>query len=290
MSLLPSIAYKVTDKLSLGASVNAMYGIYKNKVAINIPDALRPGNFVPIRREDTDARLELDDYTWGWGANLGLLYEIDAGTRLGLTWSSQVDLDFSARAKFSSLGQLGAVLQNRGLLNPTLDITIKVPQQLMGSIFAQVNDRWAVLGSVGWQEWSKFGQVQLGLDDALNPTSLTTDLDFKDTWHFAAGAQYRLSDPWLLNFGIAYDTGFQDSSDVSPLLPVNSAWRFGVGGQQQLSKTSFWGFAAEYLYGGTLDTDLQSRLPVALGGRGDVVGSYDNTGTVFLAAYFNWKF
>jgi long-chain fatty acid transport protein len=259
-------------------------------VAINIPDALRPGRFVPIRREETDGQLKLDDNVWGWGANLGLLYEIDAGTRLGLTWSSQVDLDFSAAANFSNLGQLGTALQDAGLLNGTLDLGIKVPQQVMGSIFTQVNDRWAVLGSVGWQQWSRFGQIELGIDDTNNPTSLTTDLDFKDTWHFAAGAQYRLSDPWLVNFGIAYDTGFQDSSDVSPLLPVNSAWRFGVGAQQQLSKTAFWGVAAEYLYGGTLDTSLQSTLPVALGGRGDLDGSYNTVGDLHLAAYYNWTF
>ena len=160
----------------------------------------------------------------------------------------------------------------------------------MGSLFSQVNDRWAVLGSVGWQDWSEFGQLQIGVDDSTNPTNLTTDLDFKDTWHFALGTQYRLSDPWLLNFGISYDSKFQDSSDVSPLLPVNSAWRFGVGGQQQLTKTAYWGVAAEYMYGGTLDTKLQGRVPVALGGRGDLVGSYDNTGTIFLAAYYNWQF
>jgi long-chain fatty acid transport protein len=290
ISFLPSIAYRMSDKLSLGASLNALYGIYKNQVAINIPDVLRPAHFVPSHREATDGQLELDDNAWGWGMNLGLLYEIDAGTRLGLTWNSQVDLDFSAATQFSNLGQLGTALNNAGLLGSTLDIGIKVPQQVMGSLFAQVNERWALLGSIGWQEWSKFGQVQLGLDDTTHPTSLTTDLEFNDTWHFAAGAQYRLSDPWLLNFGVAYDTGFQDGADVSPLLPVDSAWRFGVGAQQQLSKTTFWGFAAEYLYGGTLDTDVQGAVPVALGGRGDLVGSYNDIGNLFLAAYFNWKF
>jgi long-chain fatty acid transport protein len=289
MSLLPSIAYKATDKLSLGASVNAMYGIYKNQVAINIPDAQRPGSFVPIRRAETDAQLKLDDNTWGWGVNLGLLYEFTQGTRLGLTWNSQVDLDFSAPAEFSNLGQLGTTLQNAGLLNATVNVGIKVPQQAMGSIFHQVNPQWALLGSVGWQQWSKFGQVQLGIDNTANPTSLTTSLNFDDTWHFAAGAQYRLSDPWLLNFGIAYDTGFQ-SGNVSPLLPANSAWRFGVGGQHQVSKTFFWGIAAEYLYGGTLDTNLQSAAQVSAGGRGNVVGSYNDIGTLFLAAYANWKF
>ena len=287
LSFLPSIAYKATDKLSLGASLNVMYGKYEQKVAINIPDALRPGIVVPSQRAAGDAQLELDDNTWGWGVNLGLLYEINAGTRLGLTWNSEVDLDFSAPAEFSNLGPLATNFA--GLRNSTVKVGIKVPQQVMGSVFHQANERWAVLGSVGWQQWSKFGQVQLGVDNANNPTSLTTNIPFKDTWHFAAGAQYRVSDPWLLNFGIAYDSGFQ-SGNVSPLLPVNSAWRFGIGAQQQLSKTSYWGFAAEYLYGGTLDANLQSAVPVAAGGRGSLVGSFDSTATIFLAAYFNWQF
>jgi long-chain fatty acid transport protein len=280
ISLLPSIAYKVTDKLSLGASVNAMYGIYKNQVAINNPFP-----------SYGDGKLKMDDNTWGWGGNLGLLYEIDAGTRLGLTWSSQVNLDFKGSMQFSGLAPgLATLLADRGLLSSQLKVGIKVPQQVMGSLFKQVNDRWAVLGSVGWQQWSKFGQVQLGIDNTTNPRGVTTSLDFKDTWHVALGAQYHLNDPWTLNFGIAYDSNFQDSSNVSPLLPVNSAWRFGVGGQQQLSKSTYWGIAAEYMYGGTLDTKLQSTLPVALGGRGNLDGSFNNVGTLFLAAYYNWKF
>lgn len=277
LSLLPSIAYKVSDKLSVGASLNAMYGIYKNQVAVN-----------NIR--GADGQLKLDDNEWGWGGNFGVMYELDPGTRFGLTYNTQVNLNFNAPAQFSGIAQgLNTVLANRGLLNANIGVGIRVPQGVMGSGFYQVNDRWAVLGSVGWQQWSKFGQVQLGVD-SNNPTSVTTNLNFKDTWHGAIGAQYRVTDPWLINFGIAYDSSFQSSSNVSPLLPVNSAWRFGVGGQQQLSKTAFWGLALEYLYGGTLDTNIQSAAPVALGGRGNVVGSFKDTGTFFIAGYFNWKF
>jgi long-chain fatty acid transport protein len=288
-SFVPSIAWKATDKLSLGAGVNVMYGKYENQVAINVPDALRPGAVVPVERSSGDAQLKLEDTTWGAGVNLGLLYEFDAGTRVGLTWNSQVSLDFSAPTQYSNLGNLGTSLQARGLLNGTLNVGIKVPQQAMGSVFAQVNPRWALLGSIGWQQWSKFGQVQLGLENALTSSSLTTSIPFKDTWHFAAGAQYRISDPWLLNFGIAYDSAFQ-SGNVSPLLPANSAWRFGVGAQHQAKKDFYWGFAAEYLYGGTLDVNLQSQAPVAAGGRGDLVGSYNSVGVLFLGAYGSWKF
>jgi long-chain fatty acid transport protein len=146
------------------------------------------------------------------------------------------------------------------------------------------------MGNVGWQQWSKFGEVEVGIENTRNPQSLTTALDFKDTWHVALGAQYRPSGPWTFNFGVAYDSGFQSGSNVSPLLPVNAAWRFGVGGEQQVSKTFKWGVAGELLYGGTLDVDQRSTLPPALGGRGNLVGSFDNTASTIFSAYGNWSF
>ena len=100
---------------------------------------------------------------------------------------------------------LTALLNARGLNRTKVDLGITVPQQVMGSVFHTVNERLALLGNVGWQQWSKFGDVEVGIADINNPTSLTTNLDFKDTWHAALGAQYRISEPWRLNLGIAYD-------------------------------------------------------------------------------------
>ncbi|MGA8050135.1 MAG: outer membrane protein transport protein [Burkholderiales bacterium] len=276
LSMLPSIAYRVDEHLSLGMAVNLMYGIMKQQVAINTITG-------------ADGQLKLDDNSWGWGVNLGALYEVDPQTRFSFTYNSEVKLDFSGPAQFSGLSTgVSNALASHGLLDTNVGIGIHVPQQVMASMFHQLNDRWAVLGSVGWQEWSKFGQVELGIDSS-NPVSLTQNLDFKDTWHVAAGAQYRISQPWLLNFGVAYDSGFQDNSNVSPVLPANEAWRFGIGAEKGVSKTFSWGMAAEYAYGGTLNVNKQSTTPVALGGRGNLVGSYNNTGILFLGAYANWK-
>jgi len=280
VSFVPSVAYRVNDRLSVGAGVNAMYGIFKQQVAIN--------NVLPSL---ADGQLKLDDKAWGWGANLGLLYEVSPATRVGLTWNSQVKLDFAAPAQFSGLGPgLSSLLAARGLLGAQVNLGVTVPQQVMASAFSQLDERWAVLGNVGWQQWSKFGQVAIGIDNTANPVALTTSIPFKDTWHVAAGAQYRLSDPWRMSFGIAYDSGFQSGSNVSPLLPVNAAWRFGVGGEQQVSKTFKWGLAGELLYGGTLDVDQRSALPPALGGRGNLVGSFDNTTSVIVSVYGSWNF
>jgi len=127
------------------------------------------------------------------------------------------------------------------------------------------------------------------LANTANPTSLTTDLDFKDTWHAAAGVQYRISQPWRVNAGVAYDSAFQ-SGTVSPLLPTNQGWRFGAGVQNQVDKTVSWGLSAEYIYGGTSTVNNQALLPVVAGGRGNLVGSYDNIGIFYLSANVNWKF
>jgi long-chain fatty acid transport protein len=167
---------------------------------------------------------------------------------------------------------------------------VRVPQQLMASAYTRIDDRWAVMGNLGWQQWSRFGEVELGIEDTSNPTGLSTALAFDDTWHIAAGAQVKLSGPWTLNFGVAYDSGFQSGDTVSPLLPVNDTWRFGVGGEQQLSATSKWGISGAVLYGGTLDVNQTSALPPALGGRGNLVGEYRNTASIVVSVYGSWAF
>lgn len=278
VSVMPSIACRVNDQLSLGAGLNGMYGMFDQRVAIN--------NALPSLG---DGRLEIDDDTWGWGANVGVLYEPTPDTRLGLTYTSEIDLDFRGPAQFSGIGPiLTALLQSRGLLDARVDVGAKVPQQVMGSVYTAIDDSWALLGNLGWQDWSEFGETEIGIDNTQSPISLTNPLSFDDTWHAAVGAQYHTNDRWKMNFGLAYDSGFQDGNDVSPLFPVNSAWRFGIGGERQAGESFKWGFTTELLYGGNLHVDKRSMLPPVLGGRGDLGGSYDQTLGVVLTVYGNW--
>ncbi len=238
MSFLPSVAYKLTDKLSFGASLNVMYGIYNNEVGIN--------NANP---SFDDGELSMDDKELGWGVNLGLLYEIREKIRLGLVWNSQVDLDFEAEAEFSNLAPgLEALLNGRGLLDSTIKVGIKVPQQLMGSFFARVNDRWALLCSAGWQEWSKFGQVGIGIDDTSNPRSITTDLDFKDTWHVALGAQRQTSENFFWGMAAEYIYGGDLDVDVQSNVPVATGGRGDVAGSYEDAATVVVGFYGSWRF------------------------------------------
>ncbi len=94
-AIQPAIAWKVNDQFSLGAGVAVLYGMFEDKLAINRSlDAL------------ADGQLKLEDEDWAAQLNLGALYEPIQGTRIGLTYLSKADLDFSDQADVSGFGGL----------------------------------------------------------------------------------------------------------------------------------------------------------------------------------------
>ena len=63
-----------------------------------------------------------------------------------------------------------------------------MPQAVMLSDYHELNNRWAVVGNMGWQDWSEFGKVGVSLT-SQDASSLTVDRNYKDTWHVAVGCQ-----------------------------------------------------------------------------------------------------
>jgi long-chain fatty acid transport protein len=274
MTLTPAVSYRVNEKLSLGAGVNIMYGYLDTQVAINSILDSRP-----------DAQLKLNDNRWGYGANLGILVEPWLGTRFGLTYLSEVKLDFSAQPQFSGLGLLlETVLRNRGLLTGNIDLSMKVPQMVMFSGYHELNPQWAIMGNIGWQNWSQFGKVDVQIN-SNNPSSLTVNNGYNDTWHVAFGGQYKPMPPWSFSAGIAYDSSAVSDDKRTVTLPMGQAWRFGLGTQYAFTPALSLGAAYELVWGGSMSVD-QNRGPLA----GRVAGDYNNTSFNFFALNLSWKF
>lgn len=270
MAIQPAVAYKINDQLSVGAGVAAIYGMFEEKVAINrVLDAL------------PDAELKLEDEDWTVQFNLGVLYEPVKGTRLGLTWLSEADLEFSDQADVSGFGP--TLTSIFGLGSRNIDLGMTMPQAVMFSVYHELNDRLALLANLGWQDWSEFGKVEVAVSDTN--INLTTDLDYQDTWHAAIGAQYRVSEPWLLTAGVAYDSAMLDEEDLGPTLPVGETWRFALGSNYSWSRTLSLGAAYELAWGGDLDMDVE-RGPLA----GRVSGTYESTAIHIIALNAEWRF
>ena len=269
-AIQPAIAWQVNDQLSVGAGVAVLYGLLEEKLAVN-----RGLDALP------DGEIKLEDDDWTVQLNLGVLYAPAPGTRFGLTYLSEADLDFSDRADVSGFGPtLTAIL---GLGSRTVDLGVTMPQALMFSVYHELNDRLAVMGNLGWQDWSEFGKVEVSVSNTR--VDLTTDLDYHDTWHVALGAQYRVAEPWLLTAGIAYDSAMIDEEDLGPTLPVGESWRFALGGRYSWSRDLTFGAAYELAWAGDLDMDVE-RGPLA----GRVSGTYESTAIHFVALNAEWRF
>jgi long-chain fatty acid transport protein len=273
VSILPSIAWHVAGGLSVGVAFNAMYGYLKTTAAVQ--------NLEPM---SGDGGLAVQSSTWGFGGNIGLLYEFSKSTRLGLAYTSPVNLSFSATPTFTGLGPgLSAAVKAAHLDTASIGLGMTVPQTVMLSLFQAINEKWAVMGDVGWQNWAAFGTVDVQITSA-NPQGLTTAIGYNNTWHGALGAQVQLSEPWQLDFGIAYDSSMTNASDRGLALAVGDAWRFGLGARWFANANWTLGLSYEFLWGGSPSVDV-SRGPLA----GTVSGSYANTWFQFLAFNVIWK-
>ena len=69
-----------------------------------------------------------------------------------------MDLTFKDVGQLKDIGPvLQGILNLSGLAGSKVDIDMTIPQAVMLSGYHQINDQWAILGNVGWQDWSAFG-------------------------------------------------------------------------------------------------------------------------------------
>lgn len=258
VAALPSIAYRISDRLSVGGGIGVNYATLDQRAAIN-NNVTDPGV--------ADGRLELDADSWAPFGSIGLLLEPRPGTRFGLTYASKVKHEFDDSLNISGLGpNLAAALGP--LANAKADLDIELPQQVMFSVYHEVTPDLALMGNVAWQDWSDFGETNITLT-ATTANEFTADRNFDDTWHFAVGAQYRLTPDWKLSTGFAFDTSPVSNKDRTPDAPLDRQIRAAGGVEYSLSESMTLGLAYTYLNGGSADIRQSSAF------RGTLVGDYE---------------
>ena len=254
ITLQPAMAYRFSDMWSAGAGVGVNLGIFS----------------LTRDRLLTGAEHTEDDTDVAPNVRLGVLYTPTEQTRLGLTWASKVDYEFDVDAS-GSLPVTGTPW-----LLP-ISASVGAPQQAMFSAVQVLNDKWSLLGNIGWQDWSSFSEMEI----TAGGMTIASKLDLQDTWHGAVGTQYQLAPATRLNFGIAYDTSmYEDQNYTSLTMPAGAAWRFGTGVQHQLNEQASLGVAFEYL----LSEDANVAAPALL------AGSYNNPRMYFVSVNYSYRF
>lgn len=275
----PGVGYRVNERFSVGAGVTVLAASLDQRAAIN-------NSAVPGQAGLPDGALKLEDSDVAYGFNAGVLFEASEASRLGVSYRSKIDLEFEDVVELNNIGPiLRAALNLSGLARRETDFDMNLPQVVMISGYHQLNPEWALLANIGWQDWSQFGKQELSLSGS-DSTSFTKDLDYKDTWHFALGAQYRFTPEWLWSFGTAYDTSPVDGArNRTPDLPLDRQIRLGTGIQYTVKKDVTVGGAYEYV-------DLGSARIKQDGGplQGDLYGEYEDNHIHFFAVNLTWRY
>ncbi len=267
----PVAAYRINRWLSIGAGAQIIYGRQDSKTGIN--NVLDGG----------DAAIALDSTDVGYGGMAGILIEPVEGTRFGVTYQSQVELDFKDRPKSNNLGPLlSDAFEISGLTGAKVDLGLTIPNQVMVSAYHDVTDTIAIVGNIVWQQWSQFGQPTLEVTSTTSRDA-TTDLDYNDTWGLSIGGRYRFAPDWLWSVGFAYDTSPMSKSQRTPAMPLDRQIRVGTGVQYALNERATLGAAYEYLNLG--DADLERSRPLA----GTLQGDYSTNEIHFFNATLSWK-
>jgi len=267
----PSAAYRVNDWLSVGGSVGAVYGRFKSKSAIN--------NF---RDSLPDGQLEYKDGAVGVVGSVGLLVEPFENARFGLTYYSPVDLCFEDRPSLTGVGNgLQLLLDASGVAGQKVKLDFTLPQWIMVSGVWEPIEDLAIMANANWQDWSQFGYVDVNIDTVLDRT---IDANYKDTFHLAIGAQYRLAKPWLLMAGFAYDSSPVNTSNRSVALPLDRQLRYALGAQYDWNENLTLGLAYEFLYAGS--GNIRQSRPNA----GTLVGDYSPNHIQFVNVNLVWRF
>ena len=265
-----NLGYKVNDNLSIGGGANILYGSLTQKMDWN-------NNPLGIGTAP-DGQLKVKDSDIGYGFNLGLLYEFSSSTRIGITYISAVDLEFEDAVDTSRLNGLPGQILN----DAEIDLDMTIPQAVSLSLFHQIDEQWALLGSVGWQDWSEFGKTDI--KTAQNGGG-TADRNFDDTWSAGVGFHYQWSDPWKLMAGIHYDSSPVSKSDRTLDQPLDRQIRYGFGAQYEYSSDLTLSAAYEFWDAGTAKID-QSGSP----GQGTLKGEFESYYVQFFNLNVSWKF
>ncbi|GAB6405876.1 OmpP1/FadL family transporter [Pseudomonas sp. MHK4] len=277
VSFQPTFAHKFTDDLSIGIGPRIMYAYYRNETAIN-------NNLLGLR-DSPDGQLEYKDTDVGTGVSLGLLYRLNERTRIGLAYTSKIDLEFKDSPSVRKVDNpiINAAL--RRLDVDSLELDMSVPQTVLLSIAHDLDPQWKLLGSLGWQDWSEFGDIGVEVDANAADVSRTADRQYKDTWHASLGAQYQATSKLRWSMGVGYDSSAVDDKDRTVDNPMGEAWRLATGVNYKVDEGLDLHAAYTLVWMGDMDVEqTKSRSGETLS------GSYRNSALHIIGGGATWRF
>jgi long-chain fatty acid transport protein len=267
ISLNPSFGYQVNDKFSIGAGVSFLYTLFEMDIAVNQPGALPDGK---VEIEDAD--------DWGHQFFLGMQYQLNDKTLLGLVYRSEAEIELSGdfKIKDTILPTTPSGRAEAGWDNPQL---------LEVGLSYDLDDNKTIYFQADWEDWSAFSDntFQVSGDGGLGLTTVANlDRDFKDTWRAGVGLGFRgKQDLYLI--GASYDSSPVSDSNRTFDLALDEQFRISGAWVHPSELGLNYALSASFLYLGDGKIDQTSQ-----GVRAK--GEFDSNWILFLGGTLRYEF
>lgn len=206
----PTVSYRVSDMVSIGAGFVYATGKVDLKQAIPVQDA--SGN---------DGSAELKGNANGTGYNIGIHVKANERLQFGLTYRSQVKMKVDdGDANFNVASSLAGEFPNT-----SFSTSLPLPEVLSVGVGYKFCKRWFVQADfnlVGWKAYDTLRFDYAQTTDQLQNTR--TPRLYKNTLAYRAGVCYKASESVSLMLGGAYDASPVRDGYVSPELPDANRW------------------------------------------------------------------
>ena len=238
----PTIAYRINKMWSIGGGVSVQY------LDAELTSAIDYGTIMsgsPSREADGELKLKVDS-DWGYGFNLGVLFELSEATRFGIAYRSEISYDLEGDADFKTPDEAALIAGASGLVDTDAKTDIDLPASISVSGYHQLTDKWALMADITWTDWSTFDELRIEFDSDAEDSVSTFDLE--DNFRYSLGATYTLNPQWTFRGGLAYDESTVSSRRKrTPRLPDEDRLWFSLGTSYHFSDRLEFDFGYTYI-------------------------------------------
>ena len=270
VNINPAIAFKATEKLSFGIGFNAQY---MEATLSSMVDA----SGAAVSAYDVFVENNADD--WGYGYNLGLIYEFTENNRIGISYRSEVKHKLEGDVKSSIPEALLALNPAISGYFQTQDIngSITLPAMASLSYFHQATNKLAIMADISWTQWSSFDELTINFEGTGigGSSSTTTTESWDDTWRYSIGATYQATKDLLLRIGTAYDQTPIPDEYRTPRIPGEDRIWLSLGAGYNICDRLTIDAAYTHLF--VDDSKMEKSASVEEDmARGTVIGTFEN--------------
>lgn len=231
-----SLSFKVNDEFSVGAGAIVQHtkGFVSQNVDLYAAAAQSPAfQFIPFPAGQGVSliRVKVDNTSVGWFA--GLVWKPTQFDTLGVNYHAKIKNKLEG--KYNIYADPGSyalmttpVVDGKTLVElayPGLHLypdganattQLDIPANTSVDWVHQFSDRLTMGASVTWTQWSSFKALTLKSD---GNTIVSIPYNYKDTWQYSLGGDYKLTDDLTLRTGISFDQTPTRNSTRDPRIP-----------------------------------------------------------------------